>query len=440
MPDPTVNIRPLIGLPPEDTQRAFDARGELRTTARWHEMWQEEHARAFTVAHLARLDLLDDIRNSLADVLANGGTFADWQRNIVPTLAHAGWWGRVEDASLTGTEDPIIVGPRRIGNIYRTNMRVSRAAGQWARIQDRKDVAPYLAYFAIDDGHARPLHALWGGLQSGHPRIILRADDPTWDWLYPPNDWGCRCYVLQLTEEDLRRRGWTLSQPPTKGDVSVFWRAGSPTPEAVPEGIGAGWAYNAGKASMRAIADKAVATLERAAVADLAGARQVLRELIDAPGFPITLDQPDTSFPVMLLDDALRDALGAEGRVGVLSSATFATQRLSRPDIGIPEYRRLPDIGTAPDLVFQQGDQRLIFMRQDDGRWLKATVAVDANRGGPVVTSLEWTKASEVRRLNRRLPLVFGQIAGALAALIAADIAKDKADAAVDQEAGGAAG
>src|SRR5690349_1971490 len=126
------NIRQLIHLPPDDTRRAFEARDQLRVTVRWHEMWQEEHARAFTVAKVARLDLLDTIRNSLADALANGATFEQWKERIIPDLQRAGWWGRVRDRELTGTDQAIRVGPRRLRTIFYTNLRVSRAAGQWA--------------------------------------------------------------------------------------------------------------------------------------------------------------------------------------------------------------------------------------------------------------------------------------------------------------------
>lgn len=423
----SVDIRPLIGLPPEATFRAFRARDELRLTTKWHEMWQEDHARAFTVAKVARLDLLDTIRNSLADVVANGGTVEQWMDRLIPDLQRAGWWGRVEDKSLTGTSAPVFVGPRRLENIFRINMRVSRAAGQWARIQDRKDVAPYLAYHALDDGHARPLHALWGGLVPGTRRIILHVDDPAWEWLFPPNDWGCRCFVTQHTEDDLRRRGWVVSPSPGKGAERQVWRAGSPTPELVPEGIGAGWAYNPGKASMRAIADKAAASLETAAGADLAGARAAVRELVDSPAFLQTLAQPGAAFPVMVLDDDVRAQISASGRVAMLSSETFAKQQRNHPELIPDDYRRLPDIGAAPDLIFQQDDRRLILMRTADGRWMKAVVKVTADGGEMFVTSLQYARAAEIARLRRRFKLIFGQIVGALAALIAGDVAADEA-------------
>lgn len=503
MPDP-VNIRGVIGLPPEGTARAFDARGDLRLTTRWSEMWHEDHARAFTVAKVADLDLLETIRTSLADAAHNGATFEQWQKNLVPMLQRAGWWGRVQDRELTGTDDPVHVGPRRLRTIYSTNMRVSRAAGQWARIQAAKAAAPYLRYVAVMDRRTRPLHRAWHG-------TILPVDHEWWQTHFPPNGWNCRCTVMQLSEADLRRFGFSVSKaPPPAGPPRAFFRAGAAKPEAVPagidpgfgynpgaasadaqrgrprrpgdgnappssappaapeepaapqgerspdrrpadapgggraprspappagnvvdvpEGIDPGFAYNPGEAPMRAIADKAAATLERAAAADLAGARAALRELVDSPAFAEALAEPGTAFPVMILADELRDALGARARVATLSADTVAKQRGSHPEIAAAEYRRLPDIGAAPDLVFRQDDRRLILMRTEDGRWLKAVVKATEDRGELFVVSLAYARAKEIQRLRRRHALLFGQWVGAIAALVAAVAEEEETEA-----------
>lgn len=270
MPDP-VDIRALIGLPPEETARAFEARDELRPTVRWSEMFHDDHARAFTVAKVAKLDLLETIRVSLERVLKEGGTFEQWQAQIRPELERAGWWGRVQDKSLTGTSRPVLVGPRRLRTIYSTNLRVSRAAGQWARIQELKDVAPYLRYSAVMDGRTRPLHRAWHG-------TILAVDHPWWETHFPPCGWNCRCTVIQLSDRDLRRNGWLVTKnPPRSGPPRSFWRAGADRPEAVPAGIDPGWAYHPGKASMRAIAAKAAATIEEIAKRDVDEALTILR-------------------------------------------------------------------------------------------------------------------------------------------------------------------
>jgi SPP1 gp7 family putative phage head morphogenesis protein len=391
MADP--DIRAMVGLPPEDTARAFDARGELRTTVRWSEMWHADHARAFTVAKVAKLDLLEDIRTSLADVLHNGGTFEQWKSNILPTLQRAGWWGRVEDPDLTGTADPVVIGPRRLRTIYGTNMRVSRAAGQWARIQERKDVAPYLRYSAVMDSRTRPAHRAWHG-------IILPVDHPWWDTHFPPCGWNCRCTVIQLSDRDLERNGWKVSAPPPEGPPQTFFRAGTKTRETVPAGIDPGFAYNPGKASMRAIGAKAAAAIEREAAADVGAARGALRDLVESPAFLAAMEEPETVFPVMVLDEAVRARLSVSARVVVLSSAQFRKLRLAHPGIGLEQYRQLPEIGADSDFVIKDGERRVLYRQVADGRWLQLVVKIADEGATTFVESLAWIEESALPQLD----------------------------------------
>jgi SPP1 gp7 family putative phage head morphogenesis protein len=392
-----VDVRTTLTLPPEDTVRAFDAREELRTSVRWSELFHEDHVRAFTVAKVAKLDLLEDIRTSLADVIHNGGTFEQWKAGLVPTLQKAGWWGRVEDAYLTGTADPVFVGPRRLRTIYQTNLRMSRAAGQWARIVESAAVSPYLRYSAVNDARTRPEHRAWHG-------TILRWDDPWWDTHFPPCGWNCRCTVSQLSDRDLRSFGWTVSKaPPDDGPPRPFWPAGAAEPVLVPRGIDPGFGYNPGKGSLKAIAEKATRSLERVAAHDLAAARAALRDLVDSPAFLKALDEPDTAFPVMVLDEELRGAIGAEVRVGQLSSATFEKQR--RPgkhdELTIADYRRLPDVGAAAEIVARDGEQVLILAKQADGSWSVAVVKRTATGRGLFVTSYRVQEEGSLKRLLR---------------------------------------
>lgn len=396
----TIDIRGVIGLPPEDTARAFDTRDELRLTTRWSEMWQHEHARAFTVAKVANLDLLETIRTSLADVVHNGGTFEQWQKDLVPMLQRAGWWGRVQDRGLTGTGDPVHVGPRRLRTIYHTNMRVSRAAGQWTRIQAAKADRPYLRYVAVMDRRTRLLHRQWHG-------TILPVDHEWWSTHFPPCGWNCRCTVVQLSERDIERRGWKVSEaPPPEGPPSTWWRAGSDQPEVVPAGIDPGWAYNPGAASMRAVADKAAATLERTAAVDLAGARAALREMVDSPAFLEALDEPGTAFPVMVLDDATRAVIGSEARVAMLSAETYAKQRREHPELPIARYRQLPAVAEAPDIVARDRERDLLLTKADDGRWLVAVLRRTQTRKGLFLVSFRVQNEKSLPRLLRGAEIV----------------------------------
>lgn len=392
------SISAVIGLPPGDTVRAFEARDALRATVNWSEMWQEDHARAFTVAKVAKLDMLAEIQASLADVLQNGGTFEQWQGNLVPYLRNQGWWGDVADRSLTGTDEVVHVGPRRLRTIYDTNMRVSRAAGRWSRIQQLKGTRPFLRYTAVLDARTRPEHRRWHG-------TVLPVDHEWWDTHFPPCGWFCRCTVRQLSQRELDAKGWKVSDVPKDGPPRQFLPAGSATPVQVPAGIAPGFAYNPGKASMAAIADKATRTLERMAPADLAGARSTLDDLVGSDAFLETLREPGTAFPVMVLGDDLRTAIGAENHVVVLSSDSYAkqlgdTQRSGgHPEMTIADYRRLPSIGAQPDIVLQQDDTRLLITKADGDRYRVAAVKATADRQEMYLLSYRWASARTFAQL-----------------------------------------
>lgn len=88
----------------------------------------------------------------------------------------------------------------KINNNYNINwlrteqnaaFRVAQSAENWQIIQDEKDVLPLLQYVTVGDARVRPEHAAWDG-------IIKPVNDPFWDTRFYPNDWGCRCIVIQL--------------------------------------------------------------------------------------------------------------------------------------------------------------------------------------------------------------------------------------------------
>ncbi|GAN14116.1 hypothetical protein I6G65_16100 [Sphingomonas paucimobilis] len=391
-------LRATINLPADDTVAAFEARDKLRPTVHWTEMWQADHARAFTVAKVANLDLLATIRQSLDKVMRDGGTLEQWKAGLIPELKKAGWWGMVENEALTGTTDPVYVGGRRLRTIYDTNLRISRAAGRWKRIQEMKDVRPYLMYVSIGDNRTRPLHRRWGGNDPAFPfRIILPVDHPAWAVFYPPNDWGCRCTVRQLsqadmdrlgyrvtTDDQLVRMGWMTADGQVGGRLRTFWRKGADKPEAVPVGIGPGFAYNPGAFGMQAVAEKATRSLEDMAPLDPKAARAVLSDLVKSDAFLETLAEPGGVFPVMVLDDAARTALGAKNHVVVLSSDSYAKQlgqtarSAGHPDLTVADYRKLPMVGAEPDHILRDRGNHVVIWKDDDGL-LRATVKVTAN-------------------------------------------------------------
>ena len=82
-----------IGLEPKDAVRFLESKG-AQVTGGWQTWLDGQHARRFTVANVAKLDVLQDIQNSLATALKNGQTLETWKAGLIPELQKKGWWQR----------------------------------------------------------------------------------------------------------------------------------------------------------------------------------------------------------------------------------------------------------------------------------------------------------------------------------------------------------
>ncbi len=385
------DISATIGLPPNETVEFFRAKGEYPISRRWWEVWQEEHARAFTVAGITDRTVLEQVRASLDDMLANGGTFEMWKAQALDDL---------RAAVAAGTAPPNILSDRRLRIIYATNLRMARAAGQWKRIEALKERAPFLMYSAVMDGRTRPLHRQWGG-------TILPVDHPWWNTHFPPCGWNCRCSTIQLSQNDLDTRGLKVADSPPDDGPPIDWLRGDGAIESVPRGIDPGFAYNVGKEHFRGLADVLTRTLEEMAPAALPAARALLQDSLDRTLFTSFLEVEGSDYPVMVLAEAERTALSSTTAIVRLSSETYAKQLARHPEIGIAEYRRLVDVGAHPELILKQGELRLIFVKAGDGRWLKATVKVTADRMRLYLVSYQFARAPELARLRRSNEVIF---------------------------------
>lgn len=210
----------------------------------FRDVWKEEHLAAWTVAKAMELDVLAEIRTEVDRALEQGTTFSQFKRDLTPTLERLGWWGRqAREDPLTGEVRQVQLGsPRRLQIIYRTNLRTARATGQYTRVEQTQDTHPYLLYRLGPSRVHRPEHVKWDGL-------LLSARDPFWTTHYPPNGWGCRCRVRQVSETARAREGRSVdSAPPITRRTYTNERTGRT--ERVPEGIDPGWDYNPGNARL----------------------------------------------------------------------------------------------------------------------------------------------------------------------------------------------
>lgn len=235
----------IASLAPAEAIAFFRKKG-LATSYNWKDVWQEEHAIAFTVAKAMRIDILEDIREAVDGALAKGITFSEFQKNLAPVLQAKGWWGKRDmvDPKTGETISAQLGSTRRLRTIFDTNLRMARSAGRWEQIQRVKATRPYLRYMAVLDGRTRDTHRRWHG-------TVLPVDHAFWKTHYPPNGWHCRCIIQQLSERDLNRYGYEVSNGPTI-DPRPWTNNRTGEILQVPTGISPGFAYNVGEARLRA--------------------------------------------------------------------------------------------------------------------------------------------------------------------------------------------
>lgn len=158
---------------------------KIPTTA---ELKAYHHALAFTIARLANQDLIHDIKVAINSALNNGTSLADFTKQLTPYLIKQGW---ISDNKQLA---------RRLAIIYDTNLSTAYAQGRWQKIQDTKQLLPYLQYMSSTAKHKRDEHTAYYGL-------IRHVDDPIWRSIFPPNGFGCKCWVKQLTAQEAQDLG-----------------------------------------------------------------------------------------------------------------------------------------------------------------------------------------------------------------------------------------
>jgi uncharacterized protein with gpF-like domain len=185
----------------------------LIPTAAWDDLWGNEHDRGFMVAGAMEADLLSDMASAVESFITEGQSIEAFRAQFDEIVERYGW-------DYTGARD------WRTRVIYQTNTATTYAAGRLAQLNDPElqSVAPFWMYRHGGSADPRPQHLAWDGL-------VLPADDPWWSTHYPPNDWGCSCYVIAVSRETAARMGGRFETP---GDDQ-------------PGAVGEGWDYMPGR-------------------------------------------------------------------------------------------------------------------------------------------------------------------------------------------------
>ncbi|WP_018652013.1 phage head morphogenesis protein [Actinobacillus capsulatus] len=214
MPTNDLNMRALLHMEPKVAVDYIKAKG-YAITWNWQEALEDAHARAFTVAKVTRMDILETIRTATVEAIEKGIPEREYINDLRPKLEALGWWGKTKISNLNGTEQIIQLGsPRRLKTILRTNKITAYHAARYAEQLANSDEQPYWQYLAIKDSRTRASHLAL------HEKVY-RYDDPIWEVMYPPNGWHCRCRVRALSERRLKKQGLEVSQ--SNGKIKQSW-------------------------------------------------------------------------------------------------------------------------------------------------------------------------------------------------------------------------
>lgn len=337
MADPTDKPAYAFGAAPPRAVRDFLADKTPVATRGFRALEPQEHAVAFTVAQSAKFDILGAVKDALQKALDEGQTYETFAKGLAPRLAAEGWWG----VKIVEGREVQLGSPRRLRTIYRANMRAARAAGQWERIERVKAAMPYLLYQLGPSERHRPHHASKSGW-------VLPVDDPFWNEWMPPNGWGCKCHVRQITAQEAGRRGII-------GQVNIPRRTvRDPVtlkPRDLPAGLDPAWSSNPGKDRLRnaeAFLEGRLEALARRPRLDAADARALQAGMARAATRDLAHSwrverlaggAPRNRAPLAVLAPKVQEAMGAESAVVTLAGSV--ARKLAGRRIGADDLSRV---------------------------------------------------------------------------------------------------
>ena len=149
--------------------------------------------RAFVVAGIEKLDVAKKIRDAVAKLL-QGASWDEAKKEIAAEISPFVGDGGMDAAARDKAAKA------RAEFMLRTHGFQAYAVARHQQQMETARSFPYWKYETVGDNRVRAGHAALDGK-------VLRADDPWWKTHYPPWDWGCRCIVIALDEEDAQEIG-----------------------------------------------------------------------------------------------------------------------------------------------------------------------------------------------------------------------------------------
>lgn len=260
----------------------------------------------------------------------------------------------------------------------------SHNAATYHTMRKQMDEFPTWVYQTTGDERVRPGHQVLNNMK-------FKADDPAFDSIYPPNGWGCRCYVKplrgvpnQYSTYDDAKEALAKSQVNEAGDseLDVMIKGG----------------FNKNRAKIRTIFDEDKFYIKKNLAAKLTWQDQGMEAYaeLNKSGFPqIAIKERDILFAEKLLTKNGNLFSDYANRAIEFTDKTLKAH--ARPDrLNIIEL--VPDVLKTPDEVylFEKGASKTIQLKHikhyrdrsivtvsditDDGMQLKTWFEADAEK------------------------------------------------------------
>ena len=160
--------------------------------------------RAWKIAGVAQLDIVQDVHSSLERAIATGIPFEEWQDEVEEALTKA--WGRKDTA--------------RLETIFINATQSSYNAGRWSQMTDPAvlPLRPFGMYDSVLDTRTTPFCRAWDG-------VILPLEEFAERGACPQTHHRCRAGIRSLRPAEVKRRGGVTQKVPDDKAADGFGAA-----------------------------------------------------------------------------------------------------------------------------------------------------------------------------------------------------------------------
>ncbi|MCD2176453.1 phage head morphogenesis protein [Rhizobium sp. C1] len=318
----------------------------------------------FMVAGAQTEALVKDFQGAVAKAIEKGTTLDEFRKDFDKIVQTHGW-------QYNGTRG------WRSKLIFETNLSTAYSAGRYAKLTAPDTLKQYPGWRYNHSGakHPRLEHKSWDG-------NTWPAKDPIWGKIFPPNGYGCGCFVTPVSFRAIEVKGGYDSVP----DLD---QVGTDQPR----GVDPSFAYNPGAAWLARTAPgpKAV-TASQVQIANFVKA--ALRG-----------KWPDGSWtPVGVARGEVAEKLQVAAKTEIRLSASTIRSHTHHDKITADGYATLPKWLLTNGELVEDANGRLSFVGEFEGKDYQAAIKVVAKEDHDEVylISLRRAEKRKTKKLKRK--------------------------------------